>query len=129
MEKQKGCAEGKKGIARCAVSGAAAGLINGFFGGGGGMIFIPLLTRWLGLEEQKAFATCVSVILPLCIVSSAVYLFRAEIEMALAWPYLVGGLFGGIVAGKVFKKVPPKLLRRILALLIIYGGVRALFWG
>lgn len=113
---------------RCAVAGAAAGLVNGFFGGGGGMIFIPLLTRWVGVEERRAFATCVFVILPLCIASAAVYLFRAEIDLLLAWPYLAGGLLGGIISGLVFKKVPTKFLRRLLALLIIYGGVKSLFW-
>ena len=113
---------------RCALAGAAAGLVNGFFGGGGGMIFIPLLTRWIGVEERRAFATCVCVILPLCIASGAVYLGRAGIDLALAWPYLAGGLLGGIISGLVFQKVPTKFLRRLLALLIIYGGVRSLFW-
>ena len=28
------------------ISGAAAGLVSGLFGGGGGMVLLPLLTRW-----------------------------------------------------------------------------------
>lgn len=118
----------KKQSLRCALSGAAAGLVNGLFGGGGGMIFIPLLTRWVKLEEKKAFATCVCVIFPLCAASTVVYLFRGGVDISVAWPYLAGGLIGGTVAGKIFKKIPAKLLRRILALLIIYGGVSSLFW-
>ena len=117
----------KNKLSMCAA-GVCAGAVNGAFGGGGGMIFIPLLTRWVGVEERRAFATCVFVILPLCIASAAVYLFRAEIDLALAWPYLAGGLLGGIISGLVFKKVPTKLLRRLMALLIIYGGVKSLFW-
>ena len=57
---------------RYLVSGGLAGLINGFFGGGGGSIFVPLLTRLCHLEEKKAFATSVAVILPLCVLSPAV---------------------------------------------------------
>ena len=49
-----------------AVAGALAGLANGFFGGGGGMILVPLLTRRCGLDQRRAFATSVAVILPLC---------------------------------------------------------------
>ena len=28
------------------LSGALAGLVNGLFGGGGGMVMAPLLTAW-----------------------------------------------------------------------------------
>ena len=31
---------------RGAVAGGSAGLANGFFGGGGGMLLVPLLTRF-----------------------------------------------------------------------------------
>ena len=55
------------------LAGAAAGLVNGFFGGGGGMVLVPLLTQKCGLEQRKAFATSVAIILPLCILSSVIY--------------------------------------------------------
>ena len=38
----------------------------------------------------------------------------------------VGGLIGGLVGGKVFKKLSMVWLRRVFALLILYGGVKAL---
>lgn len=69
---------------RYAVSGVLAGVVNGLFGGGGGMVLVPLLRRWCGLEERKAFATCVAVILPLCVVSAAVYVLRRGVDAALA---------------------------------------------
>ena len=28
------------------IAGAAGGLVNGLFGGGGGMVLLPLLTKW-----------------------------------------------------------------------------------
>ena len=37
------------------VSGALAGLACGLFGGGGGMVLAPLLTRWCHGEEQRVF--------------------------------------------------------------------------
>ena len=48
------------------LAGAAAGLTNGFFGGGGGSVLVPMLTRVCGLDQRRAFATSVAVILPLC---------------------------------------------------------------
>ena len=50
---------------RYALAGALAGLANGFFGGGGGSVLVPLLTRMCGLDQRRAFATSVAVILPL----------------------------------------------------------------
>lgn len=109
-----------------ALAGAAAGIANGLFGGGGGMILVPLLVRRCGLSQRQAFATSVAVILPLCILSSVIYFFRGSLDFMTALPYLVGGLIGGWVGGKVFKKLNMVWLRRAFALLIIYGGVKAL---
>ena len=37
-----------------ALSGTAAGLVNGLFGGGGGMVLVPLLNGWCGLAGKQA---------------------------------------------------------------------------
>lgn len=119
----------EKNTARAAVSGAAAGIVNGFFGGGGGMLLVPMLSRWLKLGDRKAFATSVAVILPLCALSSAIYLFRGGLELSEALPYLLGGALGGILGGKLFKNINMLWLRRGFALLILYAGVRAAFFA
>ena len=46
--------------------------------------------------------------------------------LSVALPYLAGGLAGGLIGGKVFQKLSMAWLRRGFALLILYGGVRAL---
>ena len=72
--------------AKYAVSGALAGAVNGLFGGGGGMVLVPLLSGWCGMEGKRSFATCVAVILPLSAVSAAGYLLRQGFELAAALP-------------------------------------------
>lgn len=108
------------------IAGGAAGIANGFFGGGGGMILVPLLVRRCGLSQRQAFATSVAVILPLCILSSIIYYFRGGLDLLSALPYLAGGLIGGWVGGRIFKKINMVWLRRAFALLILYGGVKSL---
>ena len=107
------------------LSGAAGGLVNGLFGGGGGMVLVPALQR-CGVEERHCFACCVAVILPLCVLSAAVYALSGAIDLKLAAPYLLGGLAGGLLGGKLFKNVPVLWLRRIFAAFLLYGGVRYL---
>ncbi|WP_281692578.1 sulfite exporter TauE/SafE family protein [Agathobaculum desmolans] len=108
-----------------AVTGALAGAANGLFGAGGGMFLVPLLTGWCGMEQRRAFATSVAVILPLSAVSAVVYWLRGGLELAAAAPYLLGGAAGGLLAGRLFQRVRMVWLRRVFGLLILYGGVRA----
>lgn len=114
------------GWATSALAGGLAGLVNGFFGGGGGMVLVPLLVSRCGLSQRQAFATSVAVILPLCVLSAAIYWFRGGLDFTAALPYLAGGLLGGFLGGKLFRRVSMTWLRRGFALLILYGGVRAL---
>lgn len=107
-----------------AVSGAAAGAANGLFGAGGGMILVPLLTRWAHIDDKEAFATSISIIAPLCIVSIVVYSLRGSIDFLGALPYLLGGFLGGLIGGKLFTRVPAFMLHKALGLIIIYGGIK-----
>ncbi len=110
------------------VAGTAGGLINGLFGGGGGMVLLPLLTKWSRLEARAAFATCVAIIFPMCCVSTAVYLYQVRPALSTVVPYLAGGVAGGLVGGLTFDKVPVRLLKAIFGLFLLYGGVRYLLW-
>lgn len=109
---------------RALLSGVAAGLVNGLFGGGGGMVLLPLLRRGCGLSQRQAMATCVAVIAPVCGVSAVVYFSRGSVDVSAAWPYLLGGFFGGVLAGGTLGRVRPALLRKLFGLVLLWGGVR-----
>ncbi len=108
------------------VCGAIAGTVNGLFGGGGGIPLVLLLRKWAELEEKTAFATCVAVIFPVCLISAGVYFFRSALPLKESLPYLVGGLAGGLIGGRLFKNVPNTWLKRIFALFLLYGAARYL---
>lgn len=110
------------------LAGALAGAANGLFGGGGGMVLVPMLTGPGGLDQRRAFATSVAIILPLCILSAGIYLFRGGLEPAAALPYLVGGLAGGALGGKLFTGVNVLWLRRGFGALLLFGGIKAVFF-
>ena len=89
-------------------------------------MLVPALTRLCGLEQRRAFATSVAVILPLCALSAAIYLWRGGLDMMAALPYLLGGAVGGWAGGRWFRGVKVPWLRRAFGLLLLYGGVRSL---
>ena len=72
--------------------------------------------------------TSIAIILPLCALSSAIYFLRGGLDLTAALPYLAGGLAGGFLGGRVFKRLNMTWLRRAFALLILYGGVKALLF-
>lgn len=111
------------------LAGALTGTANGFFGGGGGCILVPLLTKLCGLEQKKAFATSVAVILPLCVLSAGIYLWRGGLEWMTAMPYLLGGAAGGFLGGKLFRGVKLPWLKKGFGLVLIIGGVRCLLFS
>ena len=52
-----------------AAAGLMAGMVNGIFGGAGGMVLIPLLGLWTDAEPESIFPLSVCVMLPVCLVS------------------------------------------------------------
>ena len=108
------------------VAGALAGFANGLFGGGGGMVFLPILSRRGDLSQRQLYATCVGVIFPVCLLSAAVYLLRGGVALAAALHYLAGGLLGGWLGGMLYGKVPTVWLRLIFAGFLFYAGVKYL---
>ncbi len=107
------------------VCGALAGIANGLFGSGGGLFLVPLLTKWCGMEQKKAFATSVAIIAPLSAVSLIVFLWKGHLDFGMAWPYLLGGAVGGVLSGCLFRKVSAVFLHRLFGVLLLYGGIRA----
>ena len=106
--------------------GAAAGIVTGLFGAGGGMVLVPLLTLYTDLEDREIFPASISIILPLCVISLLFHATQALLPWKTALPYLVGSALGGITAGCIGNKIPTVWLHRILGALIIYGGWRYL---
>ena len=110
-----------------AAIGLFTGFVTGIFGGGGGMILVPLLTLLPEIEEESIFPSSICIILPICIVS----LWFASGNTTVSWeqifPYLLGSFLGGMSAGIFGRKIPVLWLHRILGILVLWGGMRSLW--
>ncbi len=109
-----------------AAAGFAAGAVNGLFGGGGGMVLIPLLSLLTKDFDRDLFSSSVAVILPICLVSLTVTSLSGPIPWRESIPWLFGSAAGGYFAVKLENKIPALWLHRGLGVLIIYGGWRYL---
>ena len=109
------------------LGGSAVGAANGVFGGGGGMIAVPLLERIEGRGERQAHATAIALILPASLVSAVVYLWAGLVPWAVFLPVALGVLAGGYLGAKLLPVLPPKALSLLFAVLMLAAGGKALF--
>ena len=109
------------------LSGALIGFVNGFLGGGGGMLVVPYLEYVQKFKEKSAHATAIFIILPISLASSFVYIFSGRIETTDAL-LISGGVFiGGVIGALLLSKLSDKWIGIIFSVLMIAAGVRMMF--
>ena len=116
----------KENIVPIIICGATAGAVNGFFGAGGGMLLVPLLSWLTDLEDNEIFPTSVAIIAPLCIVSLFLTINAKSFPLGSLVPYLIGSGLGGVLSGIFGQKISTRLLHKVLGLLVLWGGIRYL---
>lgn len=108
-----------------AFSGLLIGLINGLLGAGGGIVAVPLLEK-LGFPKKEAHANAVAVILPITVLSAALYLLKDYVNLSNSLVFLPTGLIGAITGTYCLKKISPVWLKRIFGIFMVYAGIRLL---
>ncbi|HOJ09368.1 MAG TPA: sulfite exporter TauE/SafE family protein [Clostridiales bacterium] len=107
--------------------GTVTGLVNGLFGSGGGTIAVPAMVLLLGLDDHKAHATAISIILPLTIVSAFLYIRNSYVDWNITWKITLGGIAGGYLGARLLSICPAHILRRIFAGFMIFAAIRMLW--
>ncbi len=108
-----------------AFGGIAIGFINGLLGAGGGMIAVPILKQ-MGLSQKDAQANAIAVILPISVISAALYLLQGNVTVADAVIYIPGGIIGTVIGTFLLSKLSSKTLKRIFGGFMVFAGVRLL---
>ncbi|WP_114297371.1 sulfite exporter TauE/SafE family protein [Anaerobacterium chartisolvens] len=106
--------------------GLITGAANGLFGSGGGTIVVPAMIMLLNVEEHKAHATAISIILPLTVVSAYLYVSNNLVNWEITLPVMLGGMAGGYLGAKLLNICPAKVLRKIFAVFMILASFRML---
>lgn len=114
----------KISILKTALIGFIAGLVNGIFGSGGGTILVPCLVFLMGIEDHKAHATAISIILPLSLISSFVYFKYDVVDPALTLKVAIGSVIGALVGSSILNRFPVNVLRKVFGIFMIIAAVR-----
>jgi uncharacterized membrane protein YfcA len=111
------------------VIGLLAGFLSSMVGIGGGLVIVPALVLFLGMEQKAAQGTSLLIIaLPVTAAGAYAYYKGGNLDwrpaMVVAATFLIGGYLGGLVA----QKTDPWLIRKLFALLLIYVAIKFLFF-
>ncbi|MBQ7235765.1 MAG: sulfite exporter TauE/SafE family protein [Clostridia bacterium] len=110
------------------LTGLSAGIINGVFGGGGGMLVVPMLVHLLKCPAKKAHATAILIILPLSIVSGIFYAAFGNFNLEVGIPAGIGVILGGTVGALLLSKLSSKWLTIIFCVVMAAAGVKMLLF-
>ena len=103
--------------------GLFAGFVNGFFGAGGGLLIVPLISCVAKDDSKKAHATTVMCVLFMCIASSIIYFVKHQLDYKLILLCLVGGIVGSLVGTKLLKKLKNKVIDLVFSIVLMIAGV------
>lgn len=104
--------------------GLLIGAVNGFFGGGGGMLCVPVLEKLMKKPTKIAHATAILIILPISVASAVTYIVAGHFTLK---PGLIAGgavLAAGFAGAFLLPKLSNKVITVIFALIMIAAGVK-----
>jgi len=108
--------------------GLVAGLLSGMVGIGGGIVMVPAMVYFLGLDQHTAQGTSLAMmLLPVGILGVYNYYSQGNIEMkyalVLAITFVVGGYFGS----KFSLSVDQSLLKKIFGGIMLLVAMKMIF--
>jgi uncharacterized protein len=106
--------------------GLAAGVLAGFFGVGGGILFVPTLLA-LGLSQLEAEATSLLAVLPTVAVGAWRQNGYGNVRLRSALVLGVTSIAGAVVGVEIATSLPEETLRRLFAILLL-GVAAQLAW-
>lgn len=110
------------------LTGLLSGVANGLFGGGGGMILVPMLIYVLQLNPKIAHASAIFLILPLSITSGIFYASFGTFNPRIGLPTCLGVVLGGALGALALSKFSSKWIMIVFAIVMAVAGCKLLFF-
>ncbi len=109
--------------------GLVAGFMSSMVGIGGGLVIVPALIFFYGMDQKMAQGTSLFIIaLPVTAAGAYVYYKSGNADwkaaLLIATTFLVGGYVGGVIANKL----DTTTVRRIFAVFMILVSLKILFF-
>jgi uncharacterized protein len=105
------------------LAGIAGGIGSGMFGIGGGIVLVPIFGLLLAFDQHKAQGTSLVALIPPTGLLAVLAYAKAGYVFWITGALLIPGLFfGGIVGAKIAKRIEPRRMRQVFAVLLFLLG-------
>lgn len=115
----------EKMLAVCGISAFFAGILNGFIGVGGGVLMLFILKLIYKNDKKAAFAAVPAVVLPMTVLSAALYVIREPDIILKALPLVPIALFGGFAGALLLGKIKSRTVSIVFAVITLFAGIMA----
>lgn len=105
------------------LAGVVGGIASGMFGIGGGIVLVPIFGLLLAFDQHKAQGTSLVALIPPTGLLAVLAYAKAGYVFWLTGALLIPGLFiGGILGAKIAKRIEPRRMRQVFAVLLFLLG-------
>ena len=104
----------------------AVGVVNGLFGGGGGLFCVPILKSLMDMDDKTAHSNTVFIMAIISLPTLIIYLFSLEYSMSCNILVSIGSLIGGSFGNFFLSKISNRLLNVLFIIVIILSGIKIL---
>ena len=109
--------------------GAAAGVISGLLGVGGGILLVPLLVLALHWQQKKAQATALVLVMMAALAGVATYAAGGSVAWQPAVIIFCGAVVGALVGSAAVQRIHPHWLQIASAVVLVAAAVRLVWPG
>ncbi len=110
------------------LAGFMAGILSGM-GVGGGMILIPALSIFAGVEQHTAQSINLFYFIPTAAAALAVHIKNKNVEVKTAAKLSAAGIVFALIGSYLAVRLPAEILRRIFAVFVAFAGVKEIISG
>jgi len=108
---------------KLAAIGTLAGLFSGLFGVGGGIVIVPLLVLWLGVDERRATGTSLAAIVVIATVAAAIHGGYGNLHVRDGILVGIPAVAGVVLGTELQQRVSTKAISLLFAaLLVVVAG-------
>jgi len=112
------------------IFGFLVGFLVSTLGGGGGGLYVPVLTLVFGVPPQVAVATSLASVLPTTVSGAISHYREGNVDIRTGVILGIGGIAGTVIGAYIANMIPPLILKKALGvflLLMLIPMIRSLF--
>ena len=103
--------------------GAAAGLVAGYVGVGGGFLMVPLFISLLGIDMKRASGSSLVAIGIIATPGAIMQIMLGNVQVAIALAVVLGSVPGAMLGARLVKRIPERELRFAFAAILFVSAI------